>query len=114
MGKALLEGKGISSSAAMRRFVFIAEDGTPSQASSAAFEVAKRMDFPWACLGWVGATAIPKALADAVYDSVAKRRYRLFGRTEHCQVPDSSIRARFLDFESVDEDERGDDARPAR
>lgn len=44
--------------------------------------------------------AVPRALRDWIYDRVARNRYRLFGRTNHCLVPLPAERARFLDLES--------------
>ena len=41
--------------------------------------------------------AVPKPLRDAVYDVVAKNRYRIFGKYEQCFVPDSDMRERVLE-----------------
>lgn len=38
----------------------------------------------------------PRVLRDAVYDEVARNRYRWFGKREACRVPTSEERARFL------------------
>ena len=44
--------------------------------------------------GWVRALrAIPKPLRDAVYNLVARNRYRIFGKYEACFVPDAEMRA---------------------
>ena len=40
--------------------------------------------------------ALPRALRDPVYDLVARNRYRIFGRTDRCMVPDPADRERFL------------------
>lgn len=41
---------------------------------------------------WVRALRLlPKGLRDWVYDRVARNRYRLFGRTETCMVPDAAL-----------------------
>lgn len=39
---------------------------------------------------------IPRPIRDAAYSHIARRRYRWFGRTEHCVVPDPRWRDRFL------------------
>ncbi len=39
---------------------------------------------------------VPRALRDWLYDRIARNRYRLFGRTEHCIVPSEEQSARFL------------------
>ena len=48
--------------------------------------------------GWVGALrAIPKPLRDAVYDLVARNRYRIFGKYEECFVPDNGLKGRVME-----------------
>ena len=39
---------------------------------------------------------IPKPLRDFGYDLIANNRYRLFGKKDHCMIPNASIRHRFL------------------
>jgi predicted DCC family thiol-disulfide oxidoreductase YuxK len=41
--------------------------------------------------------AVPKPLRNAVYDLVAKNRYRIFGKYDECFVPDADMRARVLE-----------------
>ena len=38
----------------------------------------------------------PRALRDPVYDLIARNRYRIFGRTDQCMVPEPADRNRFL------------------
>jgi predicted DCC family thiol-disulfide oxidoreductase YuxK len=40
---------------------------------------------------------VPGVVLDFFYDLVARVRYRVFGRTEHCRVPAPSERSRFID-----------------
>jgi predicted DCC family thiol-disulfide oxidoreductase YuxK len=40
---------------------------------------------------------LPHSLCDFVYDAIADRRYRIFGRSETCILPAPEDRARFLD-----------------
>jgi predicted DCC family thiol-disulfide oxidoreductase YuxK len=48
--------------------------------------------------GWVGVLrAAPKPLRDAVYNMVARNRYRIFGKYEACFVPDAELRARVME-----------------
>lgn len=42
-------------------------------------------------------SAVPKSLRDAVYNLVARNRYRIFGRYDACFVPDADMRARVLE-----------------
>jgi predicted DCC family thiol-disulfide oxidoreductase YuxK len=41
--------------------------------------------------------AVPRPLRDAVYNVVAKNRYRIFGKYDACIVPDAELRARVLE-----------------
>ena len=41
--------------------------------------------------------AVPKSLRDAVYNLVAKNRYRIFGKYDACVVPDAEMRARVIE-----------------
>jgi predicted DCC family thiol-disulfide oxidoreductase YuxK len=41
--------------------------------------------------------AVPKPLRNAVYNLVAKNRYRIFGKYEVCFVPDAAMRERVLE-----------------
>src|SRR5262249_48793473 len=38
--------------------------------------------------------AVPKPLRDAVYNLIARNRYRIFGKFDACIVPDADLRAR--------------------
>jgi predicted DCC family thiol-disulfide oxidoreductase YuxK len=40
---------------------------------------------------------VPEFLRNAGYNFVARRRYRIFGRSERCRVPRDQDRSRFLD-----------------
>lgn len=41
--------------------------------------------------------AVPKPLRDAVYNVVARNRYRIFGKYEACFVPDEAMKARVME-----------------
>jgi predicted DCC family thiol-disulfide oxidoreductase YuxK len=48
--------------------------------------------------GWVrGLDVVPKSLRDAIYNLVARNRYRIFGRYQACLVPDTDLRARVME-----------------
>jgi len=48
--------------------------------------------------GWVRVLrVVPKPLRDAVYNLVARNRYRIFGKYEACFVPDAAMRARVME-----------------
>ena len=41
--------------------------------------------------------AVPKPLRNAIYNLVAKNRYRIFGKYDACFVPDANMRARVFE-----------------
>ena len=41
--------------------------------------------------------AVPRPLRNAVYNLVARNRYRIFGKYDECFVPDADMRARVLE-----------------
>ena len=50
--------------------------------------------------GWSWVSALrraPKPLRDAVYNLVARNRYRIFGKYQECFVPDAAFRARVME-----------------
>jgi predicted DCC family thiol-disulfide oxidoreductase YuxK len=51
----------------------------------------------WRGAGWIFAL-LPDALQNWMYDLVAHNRYRIFGRTETCPLPNAKDRAKFLDL----------------
>jgi predicted DCC family thiol-disulfide oxidoreductase YuxK len=46
----------------------------------------------WTHLFWI----VPKFLRDAVYNVIAKNRYRWFGKKYSCMIPSAEVRNRFL------------------
>lgn len=62
--------------------------------SDAALEIARHLKgyraLPY-LLGW-----IPRPLRDAVYDLVARYRYRWFGKRDACRVPTPELMSKFL------------------
>jgi predicted DCC family thiol-disulfide oxidoreductase YuxK len=48
--------------------------------------------------GWARVLfAVPKHFRDALYNLVAKNRYRIFGKYQECFVPDAAMRGRVLE-----------------
>ncbi|MBS1593752.1 MAG: thiol-disulfide oxidoreductase DCC family protein [Bacteroidetes bacterium] len=64
------------------------------QRSTAALHLMRDLGGAWALL--YGFIIVPRPLRDAVYDLVARYRYRWFGRRESCMVPTAELRGRFL------------------
>ncbi|MDJ0700053.1 MAG: DCC1-like thiol-disulfide oxidoreductase family protein [Woeseiaceae bacterium] len=40
---------------------------------------------------------LPRAIQDWLYRALARNRYRLFGRTDICSIPDPALKARLMD-----------------
>ena len=62
--------------------------------SDAALEIARELrGYGWMplMLGW-----IPRGVRDAVYDVVARNRYRWFGKKDQCMIPTPELQKRFL------------------
>lgn len=74
-------------------FVLI-KDGRAFTKSSAALMVAKDLT------GWVqllyGFIIVPVFIRDAVYNLVARNRYKWFGKKETCMLPSPALQSRFL------------------
>lgn len=64
--------------------------------SSAALQIARDMSGLWKLMFvfWL----VPAPLRNAVYDFVAKYRYKWFGKQDACRVPTPEIRSRFIDY----------------
>ena len=40
---------------------------------------------------------LPRFIRDAIYDAIAKRRYKWFGKRDECMIPTPELKARFFD-----------------
>ena len=76
--------------------VVLIGDGRVFTKSDAVLEIARRLGTPWSLLH--AFRFLPRSLRDAVYDLIARYRYRIFGRRESCWLPTPELRARFLDI----------------
>lgn len=91
-GRSLLQMHGIHP-AETDSFVLV-EAGKPYVKSAAALRVARGLGFPWNLL-WAF-IIVPPFLRNAVYDWIARNRYRWFGKMDACMVPDAAVRGKFL------------------
>lgn len=69
--------------------------------SDAALRIAGKLCRAWPLLRafWI----VPRPLRDLVYDWIARNRYRWFGRTDACWIPEAPVRDRFLDADEAPE-----------
>ncbi len=74
-------------------FILI-ENGKVYKRSTAGLKLYNKLPWywKWTQVFWI----IPKFLRDAVYDFVAKNRYKWFGKKETCMIPTPEVRSRFL------------------
>ena len=64
--------------------------------SSAALWIANEIKFPANLIS--GLIIFPPMIRDFTYDSIAKNRYKWFGKSETCLLPDPEQRNRFIDL----------------
>ena len=63
--------------------------------SSAALHVAARLGGVWKCAAML--RVLPPRVRDWVYDTIARHRYRMFGKYDICPLPEARYRDRFID-----------------
>ena len=64
------------------------------KASDAALEIARTLGGPWHLA--LVFKPLPHALRDAVYDFIARNRYRWFGKDESCMIPTMELKERLV------------------
>lgn len=76
--------------------VIMYRDGKVYFKSRAAMEIGRQMGGIWRVLAYLG-FILPPFIRDALYDWVAKNRYKWFGKRETCRMPTPNERDRFLE-----------------
>ncbi len=94
IAKELLGTDGDEAAENPESIVLIDDDGIWHR-STAALRIAGRLSGLWSLLQVF--MIVPRPLRDCVYDFIGRRRYRWFGRTEACWVPEQDVSDRFLD-----------------
>jgi predicted DCC family thiol-disulfide oxidoreductase YuxK len=91
-GQRLLEEYGLAKEG-FASFLLI-ENGRIYQKSTAGLKVCNKLPWywKWTQLGWLA----PKFIRDAIYDLIARNRYKWFGRKDQCMIPSPGIKNRFL------------------
>jgi predicted DCC family thiol-disulfide oxidoreductase YuxK len=91
-GRAIARANGVDPDKP-RTFVWIHE-GKATTFSTAALNLLAFVGGP---LRWMGVfRVLPKPVRDFLYARIANNRYRLFGRTRECFLPDPETRKRFV------------------
>jgi predicted DCC family thiol-disulfide oxidoreductase YuxK len=75
-------------------FVLV-EDEKVFSRSSAALRVLKKLGRGWQLLYVF--IIVPPFIRNAVYDLIARNRYKWFGRKDSCMIPTKELRERFLE-----------------
>ena len=70
------------------------ENGKVYLRSTAALRVAKKLNGFWPLL--YAFIIVPPFIRNAVYDYIAKNRYKWFGKQQSCWVPTSELKNKFL------------------
>jgi predicted DCC family thiol-disulfide oxidoreductase YuxK len=75
-------------------FILI-EQGKVYKRSSAALRLYNKLPWywKWTQVFWI----VPRFLRDAVYNLIARNRYKWFGKKEECMVPTEDVKSRFLE-----------------
>jgi len=70
------------------------EDGKIFTRSTAALKMFSQLkSWGWVKIFWI----VPKFIRDAVYNLIAKNRYKWFGKKQECWMPTPDLKARFLE-----------------
>lgn len=74
--------------------VVLFQDGKIYQRSSAVLKIAPQISGAYwlLCAGYI----LPRFLRDAIYDFVARHRYKWFGKQDTCMMPTKELQALFL------------------
>jgi predicted DCC family thiol-disulfide oxidoreductase YuxK len=75
-------------------FVLVEEDKAYTR-STAALRTAKHLGGVWKFMYVF--IIVPRFIRDAIYNWIAKNRYKWFGKKDACMVPTQELRARFLE-----------------
>lgn len=92
-GQRLLKNHQINS--AETDSIVLVDGDRVSVKSSAALRIAKYLNKGYPLL--FGFMIVPKFIRNAVYDYIARNRYKWFGKKESCMIPTPELKSRFLD-----------------
>ena len=75
-------------------FVLVEDDQCYTR-STAALRIARSLGGAWSLL--YAFIVLPRFIRDAVYNLIARNRYKWFGKKEACWVPTPELKSKFLD-----------------
>ncbi|EIT83906.1 hypothetical protein A374_17764 [Fictibacillus macauensis ZFHKF-1] len=91
-GQALLQTYGLPQQEFQSLLVI--KDHRIYKKSDAALELVQELGVWWQPMRLF--RVVPRPVRDAVYDLIARNRYKWFGKNEHCMLPAPNVRHRFL------------------
>jgi predicted DCC family thiol-disulfide oxidoreductase YuxK len=74
--------------------IILVENGKAYTRSGAILRISKHMNRLYPLM--YGLLIVPAFIRDAVYDIVARNRYKWFGKKESCMIPTAEIRNKFI------------------
>ena len=92
IGRKIFQSHGLDP-ADLQTFVFLT-GGRILLRSDAAIEVVARFGGAWRIFRIL--RFVPRLVRDVIYSTIARNRYRWFGRKEMCMIPTAEIKGRFL------------------
>ncbi len=91
-GRKLLIEKGFDPD--YREGVLLFDEGKLYQSSDAALRTARHLNRPWR---WLAAGRfVPRFIRQPVYKTIARNRFRFFGKVDACELPAPGERERFI------------------
>lgn len=75
--------------------VIFIDKGKAYTQSSAALRICKHLESGWKL--FYGLIIIPKFIRDAIYNIIARNRYKWFGKKDTCMIPTPELKERFFD-----------------
>ena len=91
-GQALLQQFGLDTETF--NSVVLVDNGQLFTQSDAVLQIASQLGLPWSAASVF--RILPTGFRNAVYDWVARNRYRWFGRQEQCMLPRPEWKGRFI------------------
>ena len=77
--------------------IILVTDQSAVAKSTAALRIAKHLSGGWPLLAVF--FILPTFLRNAVYDFIARNRYKWFGKKNACMIPTPELKSKFLDYE---------------
>lgn len=74
--------------------VLLIKDGKLYQKSSAALHIARMLSGAWPLM--FAFIIVPPFIRNAVYDFIARNRYKWFGKKDECMIPTPELKSRFI------------------